>query len=268
MAKKKAAKKAAKKLAIVNEPIACLNPDVPDFATSEVASVKQLFAYMVDQRISYTFRRHELAEIAEFYGIDVGSRIRENLITSQIRNIVTCRTCCSGEEPALLNETRWMRVDEGVPIKVGLDPVIARAYGSWFIEAADWLLDQINSDKLILDIAPAATFPGGIPDVYVGSQAIDGALKTLAATYRVEKGALDSGQPPYAAIMYDNAENWQRARFIYVTAHELGHMLGVGHGPLRNLMYESVPHGDNLIYGDWDKTEFGLRIPPTAPVTA
>lgn len=265
MAKKKATKK--KVNLNVNEPWAVINPDLPDYEIQGVASVKKLFECMSDQRIAYTFRRHELAEIAEFYGIEVGARVRENLIVSQLRNRLTLRECCSGDQPALI-DTRWHRVDEGVPIRVGLEPVIARAYGGWFTEAAEWLISKIDSNKLILDIAPVASFPGGIPDVYVGSHEIDGALRTLAATYRVETGNIENGQPPYAAIMYDNAENWQRDRFIYVTAHELGHMLGVGHGPLRNLMFASVPFGDQLIYGDWDQEEFNGRIPKTIAVPA
>jgi hypothetical protein len=77
-------------------------------------------------------------------------------------------------------------------------------------------------------------------------------------------------QPPVTQL-YDESENWVPDMGIksgislpLVIAHEVGHALGIGHGPTGNLM---APYIDSTMtnLGEWDLAEIKARYGQTQP---
>lgn len=244
--------------------LSIIRPEIADFTGIKgIPSFKNQFAIYSDRRIAYALRKHELASAADFYEIDYGRRIREMELVGKLRTHLTTRTCRCTDDHENLIDTRWRRIDEGLPIYIGLGPKLSRTYGGWFADAVAWVVEETGSDKLNFEVGPVVQMPNATPDIYSELNVMDGKLGTMGAAHRFESGALDRGKPPYAFLELDVDENWYQELFVYVTGHELLHILGLGHGPIDNVMFKSVPQNLRENFGVWDLAEVNGRIPRT-----
>lgn len=100
-------------------------------------------------------------------------------------------------------------------------------------------------------------------NIYAHSGKIDGRSGTLAWSY-LPCGASRTSRMEQ---LYDSAESWSYNWLVEVAAHEIGHAIGLSHGPKGSLMYAYSGGGSVRRPQTWDIAEAVARYgkPQTPP---
>lgn len=106
----------------------------------------------------------------------------------------------------------------------------------------------------------------GRANIYANSGKIDGRSGTLAWSYL----PCNANQYSRMEQLYDNAEGWTYDWLVEVACHEIGHAIGISHGPKGALMYAYSGGGRVMAPQAWDIEEAVARygVPEEPPVPA
>lgn len=100
-----------------------------------------------------------------------------------------------------------------------------------------------------------------VANIYSRSGKIDGAGGTLAWSY-LPCGATRTSRMEQ---LYDDREKWSVALLLNTVMHEIGHAIGLPHGPKNSVMYAYANAGV-ITLQTWDKDEAVARYGPATAV--
>lgn len=122
-----------------------------------------------------------------------------------------------------------------------------------------------NAWNRVCGIRLAITANHDRANIYANSGKIDGQSGTLAWSY------LPCGANQYSRMeqKYDSSERWTYDWLVEVACHELGHAIGLSHGPKGALMYAYSGGGRIMAPQQWDieeaRARYGLPEPGPTP---
>lgn len=164
---------------------------------------------------------------------------------------------CAMPDFASNSSCRWPML--GVthcPSRVALPGLTADQVRAAFLEA-------ISGWNRVCGIRLELTDDYARANIYADSGKIDGRSGTLAWSYL----PCGSSRTSRMQQLYDSAERWSYSWLVEVAAHEIGHAIGLSHGPKGSLMYAYSGGGSVKTPQAWDIEEARARygLPEATP---